>query len=221
MFTLSVRLTGSTTSGEGMGDNSLSLPETKRLILRMIQAAALQKALSDDRVADPCPEWLLRRSLCSLPQSNVLSERLRDNDLNTLPGGGQTNVEIVPDNSVILIKKQEIGSDERSEATGEWKTPSVRRSEMNARTLDQEDDQRSKSFDNNFEGSDRIRHVNPINVATTRGQRFFPRFLGKTVLNRPIRVESSRNPSGKRALDCIRKCIVEGGLHPVQCHSIC
>lgn len=201
-----------------MGDNSLSLPETKRLILRMIQAAALQKALSDDRV-DPCPEWLFRRSLCSLPQSNVLSERLRDNDLNTLPGGGgQTNVEIVPDNSVILIKKQDTSGSEESEATGEWKNSAVRRTETNARTIDP-DERRGNGFD----GSDRIRHVDPVNVATTttRGQRFFPRFLGKTVLNRPIRVESSRNPSGKRALDCIRKCIVEGGLHPVQCHSIC
>lgn len=27
--------------------------------------------------------------------------------------------------------------------------------------------------------------------------------------------------SGKRGFDCIRKCITEAGLHPVQCHSIC
>lgn len=37
----------------------------------------------------------------------------------------------------------------------------------------------------------------------------------------PVTANTVTQASGKRGFDCIRKCIVEAGLHPVQCHSIC
>lgn len=37
----------------------------------------------------------------------------------------------------------------------------------------------------------------------------------------PVAANTVTQASGKRGFDCIRKCIVEAGLHPVQCHSIC
>ena len=47
---------------------------------------------------------------------------------------------------------------------------------------------------------------------------------------KPIRLETVRNPSkpelttpslGKRGPECMRRCIMQGLLHPVQCHSLC
>ena len=44
---------------------------------------------------------------------------------------------------------------------------------------------------------------------------------GESSYKAPIAANTVTQASGKRGFDCIRKCIVEAGLHPVQCHSIC
>lgn len=180
------------------------MSDVKKLLRQMIQIAALRKEAEDAEQRSPCPDWLLRTNACSPLTAS--------HSLNSLP---VAPLHFVPNDNMNLnreydpVVSEATGGGHPRPMTQMMGETAVRPDELMSRQLRRErlppQPEEQESF-----------------VMPTRGSRIFPRFLGKTILNRPIRVEISRGPSsGKRALDCIRKCIVEGGLHPVQCHSIC
>lgn len=182
-------------------NNRISLAEVKKLLRQMIQMAAFQKEAEElEQQQSPCPQWLARRNACS--------QLAAAHSLNSLPA---SPMHFVPNDNVNLNKE----SDPAAAAGSERPVPLMRVGESV-----QPEEQMSRQQ----EAIPSLRSEQPFQspVMPIREPRIFPRFLGKTILNRPIRVEVSRGPSsGKRALDCIRRCIIQGGLHPVQCHSIC
>lgn len=178
----------------------------------MLQIAALRKLADEAEIkSTPCPSWLQQRNGCThFAPFSVVGTHSQEAGNAVAPA----SLEFVSDDNVSLNKEYDPAV---SEATGGGQESMTQvqnapQSEQLMRHMRREGTSRSDGTSGQTSSSS----------MSERMPRIFPRFTGRTVLNRPIRVQFSRAPkSGKRALDCIRKCIVEGGLHPVQCHSIC
>lgn len=181
------------------------MSEVKELLHQMLQMAILRKEVEEAGAqSSPCPSWMQERNACSpFPFFSGVGTQNRN------AGIAASSLELSPDDNVNLNKESDPTD---GEATGRGQDSVTRVQSVPQSDLLTRNQRREGSHS---------RH--PAAGQPGRESRVLSRILGKAILNRPIRVDFSRgtNRSGKRALDCIRKCIIEGGLHPVQCHSIC
>ena len=212
-------MTGTAQATDGSVDGRISLAEVRKLLRQMMQIAALRKQAAEaaaEAEANPCQLYLLSRRAC-------IGNALLSAGLSAFPQPPPPPVDVVvsDDNASMTQDYEAVPA---REATGDFSPAIPQSPEQRPGQLLTREQRREHVPPSSDAGQQQQQQhqQQQQSIMTARGSRLFPRFLGKTILNRPIRVEVSRGPSsGKRALDCIRKCIVEGGLHPVQCHSIC
>lgn len=94
--------------------------------------------------------------------------------------------------------------------------PTQHETPLNAMQTNERDDNRS--FRINHES--RVNTNADINRNQIRNQLsfLFSKFKSKSFQTKP---ESTTPTLGKRGPECMKKCITQGLLHPVQCHSLC
>lgn len=195
-------LTGCTSGAVATAeDQRISVLEAKELLRQLLQIAALRKQVQEaEAQSSSCPLWMQERNACSpFPPFSGFGTRTQN-------PGIAASLEVSSDDNMSLNKEFDAATGTGQEPDSSPRDQSAQQSDLMTRK------QRGEGPHPGHQ----------IPTQSDRASRVLSRFMGKTMLNRPIRVDFSRGPkSGKRALDCIRKCIVEGGLHPVQCHSIC